>query len=619
MDNLQSEITVGVKPVAPLEERPLTTYRLMVVLTEMTDIEAWVQLALQLTPEGGEIHLRGIVIVPEDKSPSEGANQARQWRDLLSPLSRSHPVIHDEVRIYVDHQPMAHILEELQDAPVDLLLVQWAGPEELTGGLSTDHILSYTPCDVVLLSGSGWQASGPVLLSLRGGPNITLGVKLAKALSGNSYITLFHAADRQHSAPNLRVVTRYEPQIWRIVTAVTGIAEGILREAAGHKAIVLGTSFRAKDGNGHPAESLVHKLYQQTDKPIALVRARQPESLEFHTPHLLARAEENLSRRVDRWFAENSFHSHEFSDLQALLALKEKQGVTISVGLPALNEEETVGKVISTLKKALMDDVPLVDEFVLIDSNSTDNTVAIAEAAGIPVYKHSDLLPEMGAYVGKGEALWKSLYALKGDIVVWVDTDITNIHPRFVYGLLGPLLKSARIQYVKGFYQRPIKTEGGKMQAYGGGRVTELVARPMFNLFYPELSGLIQPLSGEYAGRRAALEQVPFFTGYGVETGLLLDLLERFGLEAIAQTDLEMRVHHNQPLEGLSKMSFAILQVFISRLEGRYGAQLLEKANRSMKLVIQEPERFALDIAEIGDQERPPMINVLAYREKFGR
>jgi glucosyl-3-phosphoglycerate synthase len=206
---------------------------------------------------------------------------------------------------------------------------------------------------------------------------------------------------------------------------------------------------------------------------------------------------------------------------------------------------------------------------------------------------------------------------LKSDIIAWIDTDITNIHPRFVYGLLGPLLKRTTVQYVKGFYERPIML-GEMLQAVGGGRVTELVARPLLNLFYPELSGIIQPLSGEYAGRRAALEAIPFFTGYGVETGLLIDLHERYGLEGIAQVDLEERIHHSQSLISLSKMSFAIHQVFISRIERRYGVQLLEKANRSMKLIIHEPSRFALDIAEIGDVERPPMIGVPAYRAAHG-
>jgi len=319
---------------------------------------------------------------------------------------------------------------------------------------------------------------------------------------------------------------------------------------------------------------------------------------------------------VDRWFAENTFHSGEFSDLGALIDMKKKQGLTISLGLPALNEEATVGSVITTLKKALMNDAPLLDEIVLIDSNSEDRTVEIAQKHAIPSYKHPDILSAgVGSVRGKGEALWKSLYVLKGDLIVWIDTDITNIHPRFVYGLIGPLLKRPDVQYVKGFYRRPLTSEmsGGQVQAQGGGRVTELVARPLLNLFYPELSGIVQPLSGEYAGRRAALETVPFFSGYGVETGLLIDMHERFGLSGLAQSDLEERVHHSQSLTSLSKMSFAILQVFIARLEGRYGLQLLEKANTSMKLIVQEPERFALEIAEIGDTERPPMISLPDY------
>ncbi|NDJ86830.1 MAG: glucosyl-3-phosphoglycerate synthase [Chloroflexi bacterium] len=349
---------------------------------------------------------------------------------------------------------------------------------------------------------------------------------------------------------------------------------------------------------------------------MALVRAWQPEELVFHAPRFVRRRqEEDLSTRVDRWFAENSFDGDEFNDLRMLMSWKEKQGETISVGLPALNEEETVGNVINVLKTALMDEIPLVDEIVLIDSDSTDNTVAIAEDCGIPVYKHPEILAEVGSVRGKGEALWKSLHVLKGDIIAWVDTDIKNIHPRFIYGILGPLLKHPHIQYVKGFYHRPIMV-GDQLQAYGGGRVTELVARPLLNLFYPELSGVVQPLSGEYAGRRSALERVPFFSGYGVETGLLIDLHDLFGLDGIAQTNLRERVHHNQPLVGLSKMAFAIIQVFVSRLEGRYGVQLLDHANRSMKTILQTPERLALEVNDIGDKERPPMITIPVYRRR---
>jgi glycosyltransferase involved in cell wall biosynthesis len=323
-----------------------------------------------------------------------------------------------------------------------------------------------------------------------------------------------------------------------------------------------------------------------------------------------------ISILVDKWFAENTFHADEFSDLKQLMALKQEQGSTISLALPALNEEATVGKVITTIKKALMDAVPLLDEIVLIDSASTDNTRQVAENLGVPVFIHQELLPELEARSGKGEALWKSLLVTKGDIIVWIDTDIINIHPRFVYGIIGPLLLNQNIQLVKGFYRRPIRT-GRTMQSSGGGRVTELAARPLLNLFYPELSGLIQPLSGEYAGRREALEKAVFFSGYGVETGLLIDIFEQFGLSAIAQVDLLERIHRNQGLEELSKMSFAIIQAVLRKIEDRYERAILEDVNKTMKLIHHTKNGYFLSVEEIAERERPPMLSLAAYRERL--
>jgi glucosyl-3-phosphoglycerate synthase len=262
-----------------------------------------------------------------------------------------------------------------------------------------------------------------------------------------------------------------------------------------------------------------------------------------------------------------------------------------------------------------MDRAPLIDQLLVIDSDSTDRTREIAEELGVRVVQHSQILPELGSHVGKGEALWKSLYELDGDIVAWIDTDISNIQPRFVYGLLGPLLREQRISYVKGFYQRPIR-EGSKLVSEGGGRVTELMARPLINLFFPELSGMIQPLSGEYSGRRALLESLPFFTGYAVETGLLIDILEAHGLSAMGQVDLERRIHRNQPLPNLSQMSFVILQAAIRKLEERHRIELLTELGHGMKLIQQERDRFSLAVREIGDQLRPPMNTVPAYLEK---
>lgn len=586
-------------------------YRIMLVISEAAHVDQWIRLAEAFAPGDSEIHVRGLLSVDPTESLSESALDARAMRDAISQASHGLDYVADDASVMVDYQPMMRVLEQLQSETFDLLIAQWQGPAAPTGGMSTQDLLAFARCDVLLLCRERWTESAPVLLSLRGGPNLTLGVRAATALAGGARISLINVAPTNRVAPDVTSLTQAEARIARAVTAVGDITDNILRELQGHKAIVMGAGLAQVEG-----PSIVERIFSHSEVPMAVVRTWQPEDIAFHAPLPLRRKAPNLSTRVDGWFAENTFHSHEFADLAALLALKEKQGLTISVALPALNEEATVGAVITTLKSALMDAIPLVDEIVLIDSASTDQTVQIAESLGIPVYRHPDILAdEVGSQHGKGEALWKSLHVVSGDIIAWVDTDITNIHPRFIYGLLGPLLKYPTIQYVKGFYARPIKV-GEKMQAYGGGRVTELVARPLLNLFYPELSGIIQPLSGEYAGRRTALEALPFFSGYGVESGLLIDFLNQFGLAAIAQTDLEMRVHHNQSLVNLSKMSFAVIQVFISRLESRFGVQLLEKANRSMKLIVQEPERFALEISSIGDLERPPMLTLEPYRQR---
>jgi len=317
---------------------------------------------------------------------------------------------------------------------------------------------------------------------------------------------------------------------------------------------------------------------------------------------------------VDAWFARNTFHARAYSDLAALAALKRRQGLTISLGLPSLNEEVTIGNEIAVLRRALMDDVPLLDEIAVIDSGSSDQTVAVTRGLGVPTYQHSEILPETGSFDGKGEALWKSLHVLRGDLIVWLDTDIRNIHPQFVYGLVGPLLHEPRIAYVKGYYQRPLH-DGPSHSANGGGRVTELTARPLLNLFFPELSGVIQPLAGEYAGRRELLERLPFFTGYGVEIGHLIDILERYGLDRIGQVDLDTRVHRNRDLEPLSLMAFAIVQVVMARVGDRAGYPLRRQMNTAMKLIRTSPS-LGLDVKELREHERPPIVTVPAYRAR---
>lgn len=313
-----------------------------------------------------------------------------------------------------------------------------------------------------------------------------------------------------------------------------------------------------------------------------------------------------------------SFHHSEFQDIKELVKIKEKQGVKISLAFPSLNEEKTIGKEILVMKSELMEKYPLLDEIVLIDSGSQDETVSIAKEYGAKTYYSKDVLSQYGFYRGKGENLWKSLYILEGDIIVWIDSDIENIHPKFVYGLVGALLKYPELSYVKAFYERPIVGKGN-VQPSGGGRVTELVARPLFSLFYPELATVIQPLSGEYAGRRELLERLPFFVGYGVEIAHLIDIAQNYGTQIIGQVDLELRIHDNQSLQALSKMAFELTKVTLKRLE-KYGkVELKTKLNDKHIMIQKKDDERTINSVEILSIERPPMITIPEYRQKFLR
>ncbi|HEY8240196.1 MAG TPA: glucosyl-3-phosphoglycerate synthase [Kiritimatiellia bacterium] len=326
----------------------------------------------------------------------------------------------------------------------------------------------------------------------------------------------------------------------------------------------------------------------------------------------------DTSRRLNGWLSSHTFRCEQFADLKGLVAEKQKRGVTISLCLPTLNEEKTIGKEVVLLKSELMTRNPLLDEIAVFDSGSTDRTREIAAEYGADVYLSRDILPDLGEKKGKGENLWKAIYQLKGDIIVYIDTDIANIRPHFVYGLVGPLLHNPEIQYVKGYYDRPLLLKQGQ-RVPGGGRVTEILVRPLFSLYFPELTALIQPLSGEYAARREALEQIAFPVGYGVETAHLLDVYRQWGLTALAQTDLGQRIHRNQDTSALGRMSFGILQTFHARLR-RYGlARGDDKFNTVLRQFTGRDDGHQLTEQVIEEDERPPMISIDAYQEKFGR
>jgi hypothetical protein len=562
-----------------------------------------------------QVTLVGVVPVRRGESLSVGAAAARQVRQHMRTLGNGLQT-RNRARVLVSHTPWNDLLAAIEDDEPDLLILDWDEHFQLLGMTPAD-VLTRPPCNVAVVRGPFPADPLNILVPVRGGPHAELSLRVGLSFK-NRQITTLHlspegSAGVGHDAPfrGLQRVLAQMPEVEKRALATTDPAQTILDQMADpkHNLIIIGTTAQPLNSSVSLGP-VTDRLLREAQGAVLAVKNRQPLSHAIVDERAGTQA---ISILVDKWFAENTFHADEFADLNQLLTLKNNQGLTVSLALPALNEEETVGKVIQIVKQALMIDVPLLDEIVLVDSDSSDRTREIARAHGTPVYIQQELLPEMGTYLGKGENLWKSLLVTKGDIVIWIDTDIVNIHPRFVFGILGPLLLNPRIQFVKGFYRRPLKV-GNKIQAGGGGRVTELTARPLLNLFYPELSGVVQPLSGEYAGRRSFLERAPFFSGYGVETGLLIDAFEMCGLSAIAQVDLLERIHHNQTLEALSKMSFLILQAFLRKLERRYGQPLVEDVNRSMKLIRYTAGGYFLDVEEIPERERPPMIEVPAYQ-----
>ncbi len=580
-----------------------------------------------LNAEDSRGTLLGVIEMAPERSLSEGVEVARAYRALLSRITRYAERGPGELlgQVRIAHVAAQGIREAVFETDTNLLVLEASAAHAARqDGLwvnAVEDLLADPPCDVALVR----PDSGPihsVLVPVRGGPSAELALRLASTVCKDTgaELCVLHVFNprisdesRQREEQSfLKLAARVDVPFRRITLFSSSVREALIREAAQHQMVVLGATMSLMHRPmvlGAPVTRLLRRL----NGNVMVVKAAGPLSA-IKDPDRPFRIETRAQagERVDRWFAENTFHSKEFADLRRLVDLKQRQGITISLGLPTLNEQGTIGKVVRTFKHALMDRVPLVDEIVVIDSGSSDRTAAIAQRAGVQVVQHGEILPRYGAFQGKGEALWKSLFMLKGDLICWVDTDISNIHPKFVYGLLGPLLTDPEIHYVKGFYRRPLQF-GAEIQAQGGGRVTELAARPLLNLFFPELSGLVQPLSGEYAGRRRVLESVPFFTGYGVELGLLLSISEAYGLRSIAQVDLGSRVHRNQTLFDLSKMAFAIIQVGLKHLGDRHRIHLLEEVNKTMKLIHYEDERYWIEQKEIEDQERPPMNSVPEY------
>jgi glucosyl-3-phosphoglycerate synthase len=322
--------------------------------------------------------------------------------------------------------------------------------------------------------------------------------------------------------------------------------------------------------------------------------------------------EAGVDGRVQEWLAQRTSlgSSWDRHDL-----LRARGGSRVDVVLPARDEADTVGAIVRAIRRELVEDVPLVSEVVVVDSGSVDDTAAVAVGAGARVVRQSSVLPELGDVPGKGEALWKALFATHGDVLVFVDADLREFDPQFVVGLLGPLLTDPAVGFVKAVYDRPLSTTDRVLPA-GGGRVTELVARPLLNVHWPLLAGFVQPLAGEYAARRALLEQVPFASGYGVEIGLLIDLLELAGLGAMAQVDLGRRVHRNQDDAALGRMATQVLLTVLARLETHDRAVLPSAPGHVLTQFERVGQHYQPQETDVAVTDRPPMGSLPAYQRR---
>ncbi|MGQ0625987.1 MAG: glucosyl-3-phosphoglycerate synthase [Sporichthyaceae bacterium] len=314
---------------------------------------------------------------------------------------------------------------------------------------------------------------------------------------------------------------------------------------------------------------------------------------------------------IEAWFTRATSTLRDWP-VGALAAAKARAGLSVSVVLPALNEEATVGAIVSAIHRELVEKAALVDELLVVDSGSTDRTAAVAAAAGARVIARDEILPRVPSLPGKGEVLWRSLHATTGDLVVFIDADLELFCPDIVAGLLGPLLFDPGVDLVKGMYERPLRG-GATVLPAGGGRVTELVARPLLNLHWPDLVGVVQPLAGEYAARRTLLEQLPFPCGYGVELAMLIDTLAVSGLDAIAQVDLGRRHHRHQDDAALGRMAAQIWQAALGRIDRDPPPRARTHAPATLTQYTRIEGAIEADTHDVTARERPPMLTVPEY------
>ncbi len=581
--------------------------------------------ALSIAP-AQNVTLLGLVVMPPDEPLAFGMLAARELRSRLqrSGTSRSSQV---RVKVRVTHDLWSEVTHLVQGEGFELMAVAYpSGPDahaaEVLEGLARP------PCDLAMVHGVPSQGGlRSVVVPVRGGPYAEVAIRLALTIgkAHGATVKVLHV----RPAAGERVTTDEAEVAYEGLSGVLSKLPGVAREevetddplgtilAAAQDAslLVMGSAARLRGPSLGP---IADRVMRESPAPVMLVRSQRPVPVEPADP---AMAEGAIALLVDKWLAENTYYADEFGDAEELLASKARSGMSISLVLPACNNEATIGKVIRALKPALYDKTPLLDEIVVVDEGSTDRTCEIAAGLGVPVYSQREILSQYGALSGKGEAFWKSLFLTRGDLIVWLDPDIANSGPQFVLGLLGPLLRERRCLYVGGYGRW--KSDSDERSHSAVSHLSELVVRPLVNLLHPQLAGVLQPFSGACAARREALESLPFHAGRGVQPGLLIAMYQRYGLSSIAQVNLQEplnRAGDPPSMETLAESAHAAFQVFIGDLERRHGLVLVDDINRTMKMVRRSPvpdradaERLHLEVREVREHVRPPMIDIPEY------
>ena len=557
--------------------------------------------------------LLGIIEVPPNHSLARPPVPGEAYRTLLAQTTRiaTRATTPLAPLVRIAHVAAQGIREAALETGSNLLLLESGARDDGLWTNALEDLLYDPPCDVALLR---TEAAAPpitsILLAVRGGPSAELAVQLARSIraSTGATLTLLHIFDpRQSPEERAReeqtfasLAAQVNGPVIELKGSSTNVRQAIIREAQRHQLLILGAT-RSLMHRPMVLGAPLQRMLRRLPGTVMIVKKAGVPTPRPAAPRTETRAA--ITEQVDRWLTENTFDSREFDDLQRLVDRKQRQDLTISLAVPAMPGTTGLSAALRGLKQALMGRTRLLDEIVVIDISSAAPSERAARAAGVTVVRAADVLSRYGSFPGSGDAQWKSLHVLKGDLICWIDPAGPLPQPRLVAGLLGPLLTDPDIAYVTAFSPRPSTAVTDPL--------TDLAVRPLLNLLFPALSGLIDPLSPDHAGRRAALESVPFFTGQGLALGLLLAIASTHGPRALAQVEVGPRARPEPAVWRAT--AFAQLQVCLKYLGDRNRIQLVEQVNRTIKQIQYEDERYWIEQTELEDMERPPMVTVPEY------